>query len=208
MVDVKPEAVIADAAALRELYGEPMERALIKEIDYVAPTYQKFIEAAPFAALASVGPRGVDISPRGDAPGFVKVADPRTLLLPDRRGNNRVDTLSNIVEDGRVSLLFLIPGIGETLRVIGTAQVVTDPALLDEFVVKGKAPVSVLVIRVQRVYFQCQKAIARSGLWLESSHAAREDVPTGGQMLEAIDQSFDGATYDEGYPEYMRRTLY
>ena len=203
-----PASVIEDEAGLRALYDEPLARSLKKELDHLSPLYRAFIEQTPFAVIASVGPRGVDISPRGDAPGFVRVADERTLLLPDRRGNNRLDTLTNIVEDGRLSVFFMIPGIGETLRVVGRGRIVTDRELLNEFTVAGKQPRSVLIIDVDRAYYQCQKAIARSGLWQPESHAARGDVPTGGQMLQEIDHGFDGASYDAGYAEYMRKTLY
>ena len=157
--------VIDDLDALRALYGEPSRRSLVKEADYLHPVYRAFVEAAPFVVLASVGASGIDTSPRGDAPGFVHVANERRLMLPDRRGNNRVDTLTNIARDPRVALLFLIPGIGETLRVTGTARIVVDPALCERFTVNGKDPRSVLVIDVEKVFFQCQKALARSRLW-------------------------------------------
>ena len=140
-------------------YGLPSGAAVFKEIDHINAQYRTFIEAAPFFALSTVGPEGVDCSPRGDAPGFVRVADERTLMIPDRRGNNRIDSLRNIVRDPRVSLLFLIPGVGETFRVIGRANISTDPALLDTFVFAGKTPRAVIVVDVERVYFQCSKAI-------------------------------------------------
>ena len=136
-----------------------------KEIDHINPQYRAFIEAAPFFVLASVGPEGVDCSPRGDAPGFVRVTGERTLMIPDRRGNNRIDSLRNIVRDPRVSLLFLIPGVGETFRIIGRASISTDPALLEGFVFAGKTPRAVIIVDVERVYFQCSKAIIRSKLW-------------------------------------------
>ena len=126
--------------ALAALYGEPYGPAIVKEIDHINPHYRKFIEAAPFFALATCGPEGLDCSPRGDAPGFVRVADAKTLLIPDRRGNNRIDSLRNIISDPRVALLFLIPGVGETIRVIGRASISTDPALTESFIVNGKSP--------------------------------------------------------------------
>src|SRR5690349_714743 len=147
--------------ALSRLYGEPYGPAVVKEIDCINPHYRKFIEAAPFFALASCGPEGLDCSPRGDAPGFVRVADEKTLLIPDRRGNNRIDSLRNIVSDPRVALLFLIPGVGETLRVNGQAEISVEPALLARFAVDGKPPRSVLRVRVETVFFQCSRAIVR-----------------------------------------------
>jgi len=137
---------ITTAAQLDALYGEPVARSLTKEIDYISASYRKFIEAAPFVILATSGPEGLDCSPRGDPPGFLRVRDPNTVLIPDRRGNNRIDTLRNLVADPRISLLFLIPGVGETLRINGRAEIVTDPELRESFALNGKAPVSVLVV--------------------------------------------------------------
>src|SRR5882724_2763788 len=156
--------LITSIEQLEALYGLPAGAAVFKEIDHVNAQYRSFIEAAPFFALATVGPEGVDCTPRGDAPGFVRVADERTLMIPDRRGNNRIDSLRNIVRDPRVSLLFLIPGVGETFRVIGRAAISTDPALAESFVFAGKTPRAVIVVSVESVYFQCSKAIVRSKL--------------------------------------------
>ena len=207
-MDYTPDAVITDVARLRELYGEPSQRALVKELDHLSEHYRQLIEAAPFLVLASVGPEGVDVSPRGDAPGFVRVVDAQTLMLPDRRGNNRTDSLTNIVRDPGVSLLFLIPGVGETLRVIGRAQVVVEAALCASFAVQGKAPRSVLVIHIEHVYFQCQKALARSRLWQADSQVERSTLPTTGQILGALDEEFDGDDYDRDYAQHMQRTIY
>ena len=143
---------VATLEALAALYGEPYGPAIVKEIDHINPHYRKFIEAAPFFALATCGPEGLDCSPRGDAPGFVRVADEKTLLIPDRRGNNRIDSLRNIVSDPRVALLFLIPGIGETIRVIGRASISAYPARAESFVVYGKAPRTIIVVAVERVF--------------------------------------------------------
>ncbi len=159
-----------------------------KEIDHINPQYRAFIEAAPFFVLASVGPEGVDCSPRGDAPGFVRVAGERTLMIPDRRGNNRIDSLRNIVRDPRVSLLFLIPGVGETFRIIGRASISTDPALLEGFVFAGKTPRAVIIVDVERVYFQCSKAIIRSKLWEAETKVDRASLPSNGTILAAITQ--------------------
>lgn len=199
---------ITSVDELREHYGAPLERSLLKEIDHVSDHYRAFIEAAPFVTLASVGPDGLDCSPRGDAPGFVHVEDPHTLMLPDRRGNNRLDSLQNVIRDPRVALLFLIPGIGETLRVNGRGEIHVDPALNARFAVRGKTPASVLVVRVDRVYYQCSKALVRSGLWRAEAQLERGALPSNGEMLKALDESFDADGYERNYPEHLQRTLY
>ena len=162
------EHILDDVAALERLYGEPAEVSVIKEIDHIHPDYRAFIEASPFVVLATSGPGGLDASPRGDPAGFVAVEDEKTLIIPDRRGNKRIDSLRNLIADDRIGLLFLIPGVAETLRVNGRAAISVDPALLARFSVDGKAPVSVLVVRVEAVYFQCSRALVRSGLRLTS----------------------------------------
>ena len=158
-------SIITSVEELEKLYGAPKEAATAKEVAYVAPAYRRIIEASPFAALATVGPEGIDCSPRGDLAGFVRVHDERTLMLPDRRGNNRVDSLRNIVRDPRVALMFLVPGAGNALRVNGRGHLSVDRELLDSFAVDGKAPRSVLVMTVEAIYFQCARAIVRSDLW-------------------------------------------
>lgn len=194
---------------LEAVYGVPKETSLIKEIDHISSDYRQFIEASPFLAIASVGPEGLDVSPRGDPAGFVVVEDPKTVLIPDRRGNNRIDTLKNIVRDPRVSLLFLIPGVGETLRINGSAEILVTPALLDRFVMEGKPPRSVVKVTVDRVYFQCQKALARSKLWHPESQTERKKLPSAGEILKKLTAgSFDGDTYDRDYPERMKREMY
>jgi PPOX class probable FMN-dependent enzyme len=194
---------------LEALYGLPSGAAVVKEIDHISAEYRTFIEAAPFFVLASNGPEGVDCSPRGDEPGFVRVADEKTLLIPDRRGNNRIDSLRNIVRDPRVSLLFLVPGVGETFRVIGRASITTDPALCESFVFAGKTPRSVIVVSVESVYFQCSKAIVRSKLWDASRHVDRKSLPSNGTILAAITKGeVGGEEYDRAYPERLRQTIY
>ncbi len=203
-----PQA-ITTLADLEALYGEPAEASLLKETDRVIPEYRAFIEAAPFVALATRGPEGLDCSPRGDGPGFVRIRDEKTLLLPDRRGNNRIDSLRNIVRDPQVALLFLIPGIGETLRVNGRAVISVDPALLDSFAVDGKGPRSVTVITVEAVYFQCSRAIVRSDLWNPDKHVARNSLPSAGKILAALSENrVGGEAYDQALPERVRSTLY
>jgi uncharacterized protein len=194
---------------LEALYGLPSGAAVAKEIDHISAEYRSFIEAAPFFVLATNGPEGLDCSPRGDEPGFVRVADERTLMIPDRRGNNRVDSLRNIVRDPRVSLLFLVPGVGETFRVIGRATISTDPALTESFVFASKTPRAVIIVSVERVYFQCSKAIIRSKLWDPSRHVDRKSLPSNGTILAAITKGeMGGEEYDRAYPERLKATIY
>ncbi|MCY1368178.1 pyridoxamine 5'-phosphate oxidase, FMN-binding family [compost metagenome] len=196
-------------AQLEALFGQPGEASLKKEVPYLHPSYQALIAASPFAVLATTGPGGLDASPRGDAPGFVAVQDDKTLLLPERRGNNRIDSLRNIVADPRVALLFLIPGVGETLRVNGRARISAAPALLARFAVEGRAPQCVIEITVETVFFQCARAIQRSKLWAPVPQDAPRTVPTPGAILSALtDAAFDGATYDRELPARQRSTLY
>jgi PPOX class probable FMN-dependent enzyme len=180
-----------------------------KEVDHITKEYRAFIEAAPFFALSTCGPEGVDCSPRGDAPGFVRVADEKTLMIPDRRGNNRIDSLRNIVRDPRVSLLFLIPGVGETFRVVGRAAISTDPALCEGFVFADKTPRSVIIVNVDSVYFQCSKAIVRSKLWDPASIVDRKSLPSNGAILAALTNGeHGGEEFDRTYPERLKATIY
>src|ERR1700709_1596175 len=158
-------SVIATIEQLEAIYGLPVEAATAKVADRITPSYRVLIDHSPFAALATSGPEGLDCSPRGDLPGFVRIHDDKTLMMPDRRGNNRVDSLRNIVRDPRVALLFLIPGSGSTLRVNGRAHLSADPQLLASFGMEGKAPRTVIVMTVDEIYFQCARAIVRSDLW-------------------------------------------
>jgi PPOX class probable FMN-dependent enzyme len=191
------------------LYEAPSDVSSAKEIDHVSDHYRAFIEAAPFFALATGGPDGLDCSPRGDAPGFVRVAGPKTLMVPDRRGNNRIDSLRNIMRDPRVALLFLIPGIGETIRVTGSAALSIDPDLLASFTVNGKLPCCVIVITVERVFYQCTKAIVRSKLWDPARHVDRTRLPTTGAILAAQTAGrLGGAEHDRGQLERTMAKLY
>ncbi len=204
-----PSDHVTSVEQLEALYGLPSPRALIKELDHISHHYQAFIELSPFVVVATSGPEGLDCSPRGDQPGFVRVVDRQTVILPDRRGNNRLDTLRNIVRDPRISLLFLIPGVGETLRINGTATIITTPELCAQHAVEEKVPKSVIVISVKKIYFQCQKAIVRSQLWNPATQIPRSALPTAGQILQEISNGeFDGDAYDKGYPEYMKGTIY
>ena len=203
-----PTHTITDEATLRALYEAPVPLALTKELDHISADYAKFIAASPFVIISTVGPEGVDCSPRGDPAGFVQLLDDKTLLIPDRRGNNRLDSLRNIVRDPRVALLFMVPGVGETMRVNGKAKLSTDPALLSRFEMQGKLPRCVIVVEVEACYPQCQKALARSKLWDASLHVARRSLPTVGEMMQKLDKGFDGPAYDAEYPERMKKTIY
>ncbi len=198
---------IATIADLEAIYGQPGETSTVKEVARITPQYRAYIEASPFATLATAGPEGLDCSPRGDRPGFVRVHDEKTLMLPDRRGNNRVDSLRNIVRDPRVALLFLVPGVGNTLRVNGRARLSVDPALLDSFAVEDKAPRSVMVMTVDAVYFQC--ALVRSELWDAARHIDPKSLPSAGQILAALSQDrVGGEGYDREWPDRAARTMW
>lgn len=200
---------ITSETELDALYDQPVPTSILKEVDHITDDYRKLIEASPFAILATSGPEGLDCSPRGDPGGFVRVADPKTLMVPDRRGNNRIDSLRNIVRDPRVALLFLIPGIGTTMRVNGRAHLSTDPELCASFAMEGKNPKCVIVVNVERAYTQCQKAIVRSRLWDPELHISKSELPTVGEMIERLSNGeFDGEAYDAEYPERMKRTIY
>nr|WP_183440410.1 pyridoxamine 5'-phosphate oxidase family protein [Pseudoduganella violacea] len=200
---------ITDPQALEALYGKPGQASVVKEVDYIHPHYRAFIEAAPFAVLATAGPDGLDASPRGDPAGFVVVEDEKTLLLPDRRGNNRVDSLRNIVADPRVALLFMVPGVGETLRVHGRAAILVDPPLLERFAVDGKAPRTVLAVRVESVFFQCSRALIRSRLWQPDAQREPASLPSLGTVLQELSKSaIDGVQYDRDLPGRLQTTLY
>lgn len=194
---------------LEALYGLPGEASLVKELDHIIPQYAAFIEASPFVALATVGPEGLDCSPRGDLAGFVRIHDTRTLMMPDRRGNNRADSLKNIIRDPRVGLLFLVPGSGTTLRVNGVAHITTDAELCASFAMEGKAARSVTVMTVESVYFQCARAIHRSELWNVARHVDPKSLPTPGQILEVTSRkSIDGETYDKEWPERAKKSMW
>ena len=209
MNDLSPKNTVSTIEALEAIYGEPLPQSLVKEIDYISDHYRSFIEKSPFMVLASVAEEGLDCSPRGDPAGFVRVVDEKTLMIPDRRGNNRIDTLRNIVRDPRVSLLFLIPGVGETLRINGRAEISVDPELCASFDMNGKTPRSVIIVTADRVYFQCQKALARSRLWDPDAQVERKELPTAGKILQSLSRDeFDGEAYDRNYPERLKKTIY
>lgn len=199
---------ITSLPQLEALFGAVGEASFKKEVDYLHPAYQALIRASPFAVLTTAGPGGLDASPRGDPPGFVAIQDEKTLLLPERRGNNRIDSLRNLLADPRVALLFLVPGVGETLRVNGRARITVAPEMLQRFSMEGKPPHCVLVISVESVFFQCARALQRSKLW-QAAPQGRPDVPTPGAMLQALTASaIDGEKYDRELPARQKSTLY
>jgi PPOX class probable FMN-dependent enzyme len=201
--------ILRSVEELESLYGLPKGNAVLKEITYLNAHYRAFIEASPFVVLASSGPGGLDCSPKGDAPGFVRVLDERRLALPDRLGNNRIDNLRNIIVDPRVALLFMIPGIGETLRINGRAVVSTEAELVASFAVEGKRPRSVIVVTVEAAYVHCSKAMIRSKLWDASRHLERSQLPSLGEMLALITKgAVDAKAYDKELPERLQSTLY
>jgi hypothetical protein len=201
--------IITTEAQLEAIYGKPVEAATVKEVNWITPHYRAYIEASPYVALATSGPEGLDCSPRGDSPGFVRVHDEKTLMMPDRRGNNRIDSLRNIVRDPRVALLFMIPGMGNTLRVNGRAHLSIEPALLGSFAVEEKAPRSVTVIEVDAVYFQCARALVRSDLWNPAHHVDPKSLPSAGQILAALSQDrVGGENYDREWPGRAAATMW
>lgn len=201
--------MLTTVAQLEALYGHPHERAVNKQITFLNPDYQAMVRASPLVILSSVGADGVDGSPRGDAPGFVRIIDEHTLALPDRPGNNRIDTLRNIVLDPRVSLLFIIPGIGETLRVNGRARICVDTELLESFAVNGKAARSVILVTIEAAYFHCAKAFVRSDLWNPELYLPRSALPSTGAIQKRLNGSqFDADAYDRDMRERVQNSLY
>lgn len=200
--------VIDSDAALRDCYdppGELVQKKILRRLDQHA---RAFIALSPFAVLATHGPDGSDASPRGDAPGFVQVVDDVTLLLPDRRGNNLIDSLRNVVASSEVGLLFLVPGINETLRVNGTAKVITDVARLEPMIAQGKVPASALQISVREVYFHCGKAMIRSDLWNADRHVPRGSFPTLGRVIADQVAGVDAEAADVNLAESYKTRLY
>jgi uncharacterized protein len=201
--------IVSSVEELEKLYGVPSAAATVKEASSITPHYRAYIEAAPFVALATSGPEGLDCSPRGDRAGFVRIHDDRTLMLPDRRGNNRIDSLRNVVRDPRVGLLFLIPGVGNTLRVNGRAHLSIAPDLLQSFAVEGNAPRSVLVMAVETIYFQCGRALIRSELWNPDRHVEPNSLPSAGQILAALSKNtVGGETYDREWAGRAAKTMW
>jgi uncharacterized protein len=194
---------------LLAIYGETNPISLAKETTALTPAYRTMLASARFFTIATSGHGGLDCSPRGDAMGhLIAIEDDTTLLIPDRRGNNRLDTLKNIIADPRIALLFLIPGVNETLRINGSAEISTDPTLIQRFMMDSKPPRTVIKVNITAVYFQCARALARSALWDPASRVDRTTLPTAGQMTQSAKADFDAATYDAALPERQRTTLY
>lgn len=201
--------IIRTVEELEERYGQASGAAVTKEIDRIAPVYRALIEASRFVVLATSGPEGLDCSPRGDAGEVVRIQDEKTLMLPDWRGNNRVDSLRNIIRQPNVALLFLIAGSGTTLRVNGRAVVSVDPELLSSFVTDGKEPRSVVVIDVETVYFQCSRAVMRAALWDQDKHVKLDAIPTPGQILAGLSQNaLDADEYDRSWAKRAPQSLW
>jgi PPOX class probable FMN-dependent enzyme len=201
--------VISDEAGLRDAIGSPKQIVLDKQTDRLNPLTQQFIDRSPFVCVATAHPDGgLDVSPRGDPAGFVRVLDEKTLLLPDRPGNRIADTLTNLLADPRIALLFLIPGVGDTFRVNGRATIVDDPELLEPCAVEGKVPRLGILISIEEAYTQCAKALIRSDLWNPDKHIERSELPSSGEMLREIkrDPNFDADEYNrERAARYARR---
>src|SRR5438132_7653542 len=190
-------SIIGTIEELEAIYGHPNDASTVKVANRVTPPYRILIEKSPFAALATSGPEGLDCSPRGDPPGFIRMHDEKTPMMPDRRGNNRCDSLRNIVRDPRIALMFLVPGSGTTLRINGRAQLSADPGLLASFEMAGKAPRTVVVMTVDEIYFQCARAIVRSDLWNPDKLVDPKTLPTPGQLLaDMSENTVGGGKYD------------
>lgn len=198
--------MIKTIEALEALYGTPAEASQVKVATGITPSYRRFIEASPFVALATVGPEGTDCTPRGDDGQVVFIEDNHTLALPDWRGNDRLDTLRNVVRDGRVSLMFMVPGSNTVVRVNGKAEICADAEVLARFGKQGKLPRTVMLITMAEIYFQCARAVVRADLW---SGAKPPALPTAGDILsEMTSGEFDGKTYDQTWPERAAKTLW
>jgi len=203
------EHMVTTMERLESLYGERNPNAIVKEIDHLSSGYRKLIESAPFVAIATCGPEGLDCSPKGDPAGFVRILDDTTIAIPDRPGNNRLDGFRNIIRDPRIAVLFLIPGVGETLRVNGRAEISIDPELMQSFAINGKLPRSVLVVHIESVYFHCSKAIVRSKLWDVGTQIDRKSLPSTGSIIAELSQGkLGGENYDRDAPERIKAQLY
>lgn len=189
---------------LEQLYDAVVPGAIKKVRDHVSPMYKEWIDKSNFLVLSTVGPIGTDASPRGDIEQVVHILDKKTVLLPDWRGNNRLDSLRNIVEDGRVSLMFMIPGSNNVVRINGQAILTDDKEFTSRFNDRDKLPRSVIVIEVKEIYFQCAKALMRSKLWSSEG----KEVPTAGQFIKEFDDEFDADSYDIGYDDYAKTRMW
>ena len=191
-------------------YGDPSERAVLKQLNHIDKHCRAFIELSPFLVIGTMGGDGLgDVSPRGDAPGFVIVKDKNTIFIPDRLGNNRTDTLSNIIDNKGLGILFLVPGMNETLRVNGFAKIVVDPQILEMLSAQGKPPKSALKIDVKEAYLQCAKALIRSKLWATDYRIERATFPSLGEIItDQIGRGDDVTVADRSIQEGYRTKLY
>ncbi len=198
---------IRDEPALRELLGSPSELVAAKIAARLNHLTRQFVEASPFVCVATARPDGgLDVSPRGDPAGFVRILDERTLLLPERPGNRLADTLTNVLADPRIALLFLIPGVGDTFRVNGRAVVVDDPELLAPSALEGKVPRLGILVSIEEAYTQCAKAVIRSDLWNPERHIDRSELPSSGEIMRAVaDPELDAEEYDRDRAERYAR---
>lgn len=198
---------IEDIESLEARYGAPGEASLVKVARRMTPLYRRWIMASRFCVLTTVGPEGVDGSPRGDDGPVVLELDEGTLALPDWRGNQRLDSLRNIVRDPRVALMFMVPGSNNVIRVNGRAKLTADAGLRARFEKNAKRPATVIVIRIEEIYSQCARAIIRSGLWTSGDKSA--DLPSVGDLLvEMTEGRFDGAAYDQEWPDRAAKTMW
>ena len=200
--------ILKTVAELESIYGETSEASLIKVSDRLTQGYRQMMEASPLVVLATGGPEGLDCSPRGDPGQVITIKDERTLILPDRRGNNRIDSLRNIVRDGRVALLFLIPGSNSTLRVNGRAEISVDADLLASLAMEGKLPRSAIVITIGEIYFQCARALMRARVWDREAWPDLAELPTPGSLMRELKQDFDSQTYDREWPERAKTSMW
>lgn len=200
--------IITSVEELKAIYDGVSEASLAKVTKTLTTEYRQMIEASPFVAFSTVGPEGLDCSPRGDLGGAVRIQDDTTLFLPDWRGNNRIDSLINIVRDPRVALMFLVPGSNTAMRVNGRAVITVEPALLESFEMDGRHPRSVTVITINEVYFQCARALMRAELWNPEHFVDPKSLPTPGTLLKAAKADFDKETYDREWPERAAKTMW
>lgn len=200
--------LVTDIGALEAVYGQASEAALIKVSDRITNHYQRLIQASPFVAMATSGPDGLDCSPRGDSDQAVFIQDKKTHLLPDRKGNNRMDSLRNIVRNPEIALLFLIPGCNTTLRVNGTAVISIDADLLAQHAMQAKAPRSVIILSIREIYFQCARALMRADLWNPEGFRSLNDLPTPGDIMQELKNDFDGTYYDKEWPNRAQESMW
>ena len=202
-------SIVKSVDMLRALYAQPIERTSMKSLDHVNKVGRAFIAVSPFLVLATGNRQGLDCSPKGDQPGFVEVAeDGRTLFIPDRRGNNRIDGLKNLIEDPRVGLIFFVPGVNETYRVNGRAQISQNAALKRRFSVDGKEPATVIIVAVEETFQHCAKALVRSELWKAGGRGRPQGAPTMGDFVAARNPGTESAAINAKYNESISRELY